>query len=172
MVTKVEKSFTNDELEKLLIDALKERNLQEKGKKFENFFEGVMAREKEFEIIDKHSRSHQGEVDYIYRHNIKDDPFWKISNYICIECKNWKEKITAVEINHFISLLKEKSILACMGIFITTSSYEKSALESIRNAKNERLLIIPLEKKHLKRLIEKGFKEVVRKEGEKIVFKM
>jgi len=117
------------------MEALREPNPQEKGKKFEMFFESVMAREKEFEIIYKHSRSKQGEVDYIYRHNITYDPFWKLSHYICIECKNWKEKITSLEMDHFISLLKAKSILTCMGIFITTSSYEKSALESIKNAK-------------------------------------
>ena len=168
----VTEPITNEKLRELLKDAIREKNIAQKWKKFEIFFETLMKREKDFEFVRKHCRSSRGEIDYIYSHNLVYDSFWKKSPYICVECKNWKGKINSRDMDHFISLVKSMQILCCYGVYITTSSYEKSAYESIKNAKNDGILIIPIEKKHLKRLIEEGFKNFVKKLGQEVVFKM
>ena len=67
-----------------------------------------MSREENFFQVYKHARSEIGETDYIYRHNIQDHPFWRVSSYICIECKNWVGNISSKEINHLRELIKEK----------------------------------------------------------------
>ncbi|TET19838.1 hypothetical protein E3J74_05055 [Candidatus Bathyarchaeota archaeon] len=166
----IEKIPTNEELEQLLEDALTEPNNTEKGKKFEIFFENVMSKEKDFQFVDRHSRSRIGEVDYVYRHELTD-PFWQRSPYICVECKNRKNPTNSKHMNQFIKLVKD-TFLCCYCVFITASSYSKSAWDCIRDARiKENILVIPIEGKHLKELIRVGFKDFARKLCEKTVFK-
>jgi len=143
-----------------------------RGYKFEVFFESIMSRHEEFTMIYKHSRSEIGEVDYVYRHELRDHPFWRISSYICVECKNWAEDISSTQINHLIELIREKSPFCCCGIFITSSSYNPSALTSIRDSRlRDKIVVIPVERKHLGSLIKEGFKDYIQKLCEKTVFK-
>lgn len=156
----------------LLNDSLEEKDKSKKGWKFEVFFENLMIREPNFEFRFKHPRSRTGEIDYVYAHNLQDQYFWRISPYICIECKNWKDNITSVEINHFADLIEEKAPLSCCGVYLTTSSYEPSAKEAIKNCRiRNRILIIPVERKHLADLIKVGFEDFIRKLCEEKVFK-
>jgi len=167
----VEKIPTREELEQLLSNALAEPDNTKKGHLFEVFFENLMAGEKGFTQVYKHSRSRLGEVDYVFRNEVKDS-FWQMFPYVCVECKNWEKKISSREMNHFVNLIKDKSPLSCFGVFLTTSSYEDSAKTSMNNARiGDKIVIVPVEKKHLKALIEEGFKNCARKLCEETIFK-
>lgn len=153
-------------------DALAEPESTKKGYKFEVFFENLMSRHKEFTMVYKHPRSEIGEVDYVYRHELQDHPFWRISPYICVECKNWAEKISSTQMNHLTELIREKGPLCCCGVFITSSSYDPSALTAIRDSRlRDKIVIVPVERKYLKGLIKEGIKDFIQKLCEKIVFK-
>lgn len=115
------RELNSQELKELLKDALKESNGVKKGKKFELFFENFMAQQKGFIFIDKHCRSKVGEIDYFYRTELRNHPLWKKYNYLFIEAKNWEQKIGSPEVNHFITLLKAKTVFPCCGIYLTTS---------------------------------------------------
>lgn len=168
----IERHPTANYLKKLLKDTLEEVNPHRKGQKFEVFFENLISREKEFVQVFKHARSQIGEIDYIYRHNLRDHPFWKISSYVCIECKHWRGEITSYDIDHLIKMIKATGPLSCLGVFITSSSFSPSALTSIRDARlQDKLLIVPIEGKSLEDLVDTGFKELVGKLCEERVFK-
>jgi len=130
-----------------------------------------MLREKEFEIKLKHPRSELGELDYVYTHNLLQHYFWKVSSYICIECKNWEKKIKRNEIVGFKELIDEKKPLSCFGVFLTTSSFSPSAIEAIKRARKEGVIIVRVERKHLTELIELGFKCFIQKLCEDKFFK-
>jgi hypothetical protein len=165
-------SLSQNHLEGLLKEALGEYAPQERGRKFEVFFESMISKDKEFTQVFKHARSGTGEIDYIYRHSLSNHPFWKISFYICIECKNWREKVSSRDIDHLIKMIRAKGPLSSIGIFVSSSSLEASALTSIRDARlQDGLLIVPVEKKHLKDLTAIGFKEFIPKLCEEQVFK-
>jgi restriction endonuclease Mrr len=156
---------------KLLNEALNEPSKTKKGYTFEMFFENLMMREKEFKMVYKHSRSRLGEVDYVYRNEAKDS-FWCQFSHVCIECKNWAKKISSREMDHFVSLIKDKSPLCCLGIFITNSSFEDSAKTSMKNARiGDKIVIVPFEGKELTSLIEFGFKDSVVRMCEESIFK-
>lgn len=159
-------------MKELLKDAINETNVVKKGEKFEYFFENFMNQQQRFIYIHKHCRSEVGEIDYFYRIELRGHPLWEKYPYLFIECKNWKEKIGSEKMNHFKSLLKEKNLLPCCGIYITTSSFSRQAFTVIRDARNvERLLIIPIEKKDLPKLIERGFQVFVQEKCDKIIAK-
>jgi hypothetical protein len=158
-------------LRELLNDALQEPIRSKKGYIFENFFESLMSKEKQFKMVFKHSRSRLGEVDYVYR-NKKNDSFWRQFSYVCVECKNWKDTISSQETDHLISLIKDKSPLVCLGIFLTNTTFEESAKTSIKNARiGDKILVVPFEGKNLKEMINLGFIASVEKRCEESIFK-
>jgi restriction endonuclease Mrr len=123
-----------------------------------------MVAEKDFEFVDKHSRSHIGEVDYVYYCKVTDHILWKVSPMICIECKNWNETISSEKMNHFINLVREKSPFSSCGVYITSSSFSKHAKTAIRDARiRDKIIIIPVERKQLNELINFGFKGYILK---------
>ena len=163
---------TKKDLYRLLNDALKEKDRTKKGQKFETFFENLMQREKDFRLVFKHPRSELGEIDYVYSHNLQDHYFWKVSPYICVECKNWKGNIASTEINHLTELIRDKGPLSCCGVYITSSAYDPSATNAINYSRiRDRIVVIPLEGKHLPSLIERGFKNSIQELCEDKVFK-
>jgi restriction endonuclease Mrr len=131
-----------------------------------------MKKEKDFRLVFKHPRSELGEIDYVYCHNLQEHYFWKVSSYICVECKNWKENITSTEINHLTELIRDKGPLSSCGVYITASSYDPSAIEAINYSRvRDKILVVPVEGKHLATLIEKGFKDFIQKLCEEKTFK-
>jgi hypothetical protein len=168
---KVQKEIDKDNLKKLLRDALEEPLRSKKGYKFENFFESLMSKEKRFKIVFKHSRSRLGEVDYVYR-NKNNDSFWRQFSYVCVECKNWKDTISSTETDRLISLIKDKSPLSCLGIFLTNTIFEESAKTSMKNARiGDKILVVPFEGKNLEEMIKLGFRASVEKKCEESIFK-
>lgn len=168
----IEKIPTKEELHQLLNDALKEESSTKKGWKFEAFFENLMRKEKDFRLVLKHPRSEIGEIDYVYSHNFQDHYFWKVSPYICIECKNWKADISSTEINHLTELVRDKEPLSCCGVYITSSSYNSSAINAINQSRvRDKIVVVPVEGKHLTSLIEQGFKDFIQRLCEEKVFK-
>jgi len=168
----IERILTKEELHQLLNDALSEESKSKKGWKFEAFFENLMQKEKDFIFVFKHPRSELGEIDYAYSHNLQDHYFWKVSPYICIECKNWKEPITSTEINHLTELVRDKGAFSCCGVYITSSSYNPSAITAINYSRiRDKITVVPVEGKHLKGLIEQGFKDFIQKLCEEKVIK-
>jgi hypothetical protein len=155
----------------LLNDALSEPSAPKKGFKFESFFETFMDGQERFKFILKHPRSELGEIDYVYR-NENYDNFWCRFSYVCVECKNWKDTITSTETDHLLSLIREKSPLSCLGVFITNTSFEQSAITSMKNARlQDGTLIVPIEGKLLERMVKIGFRNAVIEQCEKSVFK-
>ena len=153
-------------------DALREKSKTKKGWKFEVFLENLMQKEKDFRFVFKHPRSELGEIDYVYSHNLQDHHFWKVSPYICVECKNWKENISSSEINHLKELIREKGPFSCCGVYITSSSYHPSAINAINYSRvMDNIIIVPVEGKHLTSLIEQGFKDFIQKLCEEKIFK-
>lgn len=119
-----------------------------------------MAQQEGFVFVSKHCRSKVGEIDYFYRNQHKGHPLWEHYDYIFIECKNWKAKISSKELNHFIMLLKAKNPFKCFGVYLTSSILSPEAKTAIRDSrKDEDLLIFPIEKTVLSKLIENGFKK-------------
>jgi hypothetical protein len=143
----------------------------EKGTAFELFFESLMKTESKFNFSYKHPRSPIGEIDYVYTHEIKDS-FWQKFSYICIECKNWKDNISSVEMGHLGDLVEEKEPFSCLGVYITTSAYDPSADEVIKKyrLKNE-IILIPVEGKHIEQIIENGFEKTIKNICELTFFK-
>lgn len=167
----IERVTNKKQLKKLLNVALNEPLRTKKGYKFEFFFENLMKREKQFRIVDKHSRSRLGEVDYIYRNEYRGS-FWHQFSHVCVECKNWKKKIASKEMDHLISLIKDKSPLSCLGVFVTNTRFEESAKTSMKNARiGDKILVVPFEGENLESMIELDFKDSVIKRCEESVFK-
>jgi Holliday junction resolvase-like predicted endonuclease len=166
------RKLTKLELKELLESALKEKNSGKKGKKFEYFFENFMAQQDGFVYVNKHCRSKVGEIDYLYRSEHLDHPLWKNYHYIFIECKNWGDKIGSRELNHFINLIQAKAFLNCFGVYLATGSLSQQAQTTIRDARiKDKLLIIPIERRDLYSLIEKGFKDHIQEACDKILSK-
>lgn len=172
-VVQIVETPTKRELHALLDSSMKERSRSKKGWIFEGFFEKLMITEKNFELKFKHPRSKTGEIDYVYHHNIEmGRSFWGLSPYICIECKNWKDNISSVEIGHLVDLVREKGPLSCCGVYLTSSSYDPSATERIKTARvMDRILIIAVDGKNLKGLVDCGFRNFVEDLCEEQVFK-
>jgi hypothetical protein len=142
-----------------------------KGKEFELFFESLMKAEKNFEFSWKHPRSPMGEIDYVYTHKIQNS-FWAKFSYVCIECKNWKDNISSVEMGHLGDLVDEKAPFACLGVYVTTSAYDPSAYATISKFRfKNKILLVPIEAKHLESLIQDGFEKTIRDVCEHTVFK-
>ena len=166
------RKLTRSEMNKLLKDAIEEPKGVTKGKKFEFFFENFMAQQPRFIYIDKHCRSKVGEIDYFYRTELRDHPLWEKYPYLFIECKNWKEAISSEKMDHFVRLVKVKNVLLCCGIYITTSSFSPEALTTMRDARNvDKVMIIPIDKKDLPNLIDRGFKVFVQEKCDKVLAK-
>jgi restriction endonuclease Mrr len=164
------RKLTDTELKDFLNDSIKETDATAKGKEFERFFENFMAQQMGFNFIRKHCRSKVGEIDYFYRINHKDHPLWNSYDYVFIECKNWKDKISSKEIDHFINLLKAKKPFKCFGVYLTTSSLSPEAQTSITDSrKMYGTVIIPLERPTLLKLIENGFKSYLEKACDQLV---
>jgi hypothetical protein len=167
----VRKKPSKSELKKLLNNAIKEPEISKKGFAFECFFENLMKTQKSFRLVYKHSRSDLGEVDYIYRIN-HTGSFWNQFSHVCVECKNWQEKITSTEMDHFVGLVKDKSPLRCLGVFVTNSTFAPSAKTSMKNARLlDEILIVPFEGRMLLSLIEHGFRDSVMRVCEENIFK-
>ncbi len=161
---------TKQELLQRLDQSIAEKT-NEKGTMFELFFESLMKTESNFQFSWKHPRSPNGEIDYVYTHELKNS-FWSMFSYICIECKNWKNNISSVETGHLGDLVEEKDPFACLGVYITTSAYDPSAYADIRKYRlKNRIIIVPIEGKHLQGLIQEGFEKTVQEVCEHTVFK-
>jgi len=159
-------------MSKLVNDAVEEKNGIKRGKKFESFFENFMTQQEGFTYIDKHCRSEVGEIDYFYRSEHEDHPLWKKYSYLFIECKNWEGTISSKELDHFIRLLEAKNTFNCCGIYLTTSSLSPEALTTIRDTRiKQGMLIIPVDKTELSKLIESGFKAYVQQACDRILAK-
>ena len=131
-----------------------------------------MAWQEGFEYIDKHCRSEVGEIDYFYRSELRGHPLWEEYPFVFVECKNWKETIGSEKMNHFISLVKDKAPFSCCGVYITTSSFSRQALTSMRDARlHEKVIVIPIDKNDLPTLIERGLKVLLEEICEKILAK-
>ena len=169
----IRRELTKLEMKKILKDAIIELNTVKKGEKFEYFFENFMNQQQGFTFINKHCRSKVGEIDYIYRTELRDHPLWERYPYLFIECKNWKGKIGSEQMNHFIKLVGAKNFFSsCCGIYITTSSFSPQALTAVRDARNvEKLLIVLIEKKELFGLIEIGLRVFLQEKCDKIISK-
>jgi Holliday junction resolvase-like predicted endonuclease len=155
-----------------LKDTIEEKNVIEKGEKFERFFENFMEQQEGFIFIDKHCRSKVGEIDYFYRNELESHPIWRQYDYLFVECKNWQDKIGSEEMDHFIRLLEAKTTFKCCGIYLTTSSFSPEALTTVRDARMKQgLLIIPFDRKDLFELIRKSFKDFVQETCDRILAK-
>ena len=74
--------------------------------------------------------------------------------------------------DHLISLVKDKSPLSCLGVFITNTQFEESAKTSMKNARiGDKILIVPFEGENLERMISIGFKNSVVERCEESIFK-
>jgi restriction endonuclease Mrr len=157
----------------LLDDALKEENAQAKGDKFEIFFQTLVAQDSDLSVAKRHARSDVGEIDYICRTQCSGHPLWATCGYLFIECKNWTGAISSEKMDHFIALVEAKNFLTiCVGIYITTSTFSRHALNAAKRAIREKKLAIMLvEKKNLSILIEKGIRQYVQDEFDELVFK-
>jgi len=159
-------------MNELLKIAIDEPNGVTKGEKFESFFENFMNQQQGFVYIHKHCRSKVGEIDYFYRSEIRDHPLWEEYPYLFIECKNWKETISSEKMDHFIRLVKAKTLFPCCGIYITTSSFSPQALTTMRDARlNDKVMVIPIDKNDLRDLIDLGFKVLVQEICDKLMTK-
>jgi hypothetical protein len=161
---------TKQDLVTLLEKSLRERAVV-KGREFERFFQLLMCKENNFEYSFTHPRTRTGEIDFVYKHTMKD-PFWDLSPYVCIECKNWTDNIASVQMGHLGNLVKDKFPLSCIGVYLTTSAYDPSAYETIKEFRNmHKIILIPVEGKHIKDMIEKGFEKFTKEVCEYTVFK-
>lgn len=155
----IRRALTNQGLTELLNETLNEPNRIKKGKKFELFFESFMARQKGFTFLRKHCRSKVGEIDYFCRTEICDHPLWEKYRYLFVECKNWKEKIGSPEADHFVILMRAKTVFPCCGIYLTTSSLSPQARTTFRDARMANgIMIIPIIGKDIQTMIDEGFR--------------
>lgn len=153
----------------MLQDAIKEKNIISKWKKFESFFENLMSQQPGFTFVHKHPRSDLGEIDYSYRTNLKDHPIWEYS-YLWIECKNWKDPISSEKMSHFINLVKQKNVIRCCGIYITTGRFSNAALNALKNARiAEKIMIIPINGHDLRKIVDKGFQVFLEERCDEII---
>jgi hypothetical protein len=131
-----------------------------------------MEQQAGFEFIGKHCRSKVGEIDYFYKIKHKDHPLWRDFGYVFIECKNWKDKISSKELDHFIMLLKAKIPFKCFGVYLTISSLSPEAHTAIDySRRTDNVVIFPLEKSALSKLIENGFKSYLEEACDKLIAK-
>jgi hypothetical protein len=153
------RNYTNEELESLLANAIKEKKEVPKGKMFEEFFRNLVERENEFELKKLHARSDVGEMDYFYKANCRDHPLWDKYPYFFVECKNRKEVVSSESMDHFKELLEAKTVFHnCFGIYITTKRFSPQANISAQKGIAKGLVIIRIDRSDMTDLIEKGFR--------------
>ncbi len=154
------KNYTNEELETLLENAIKEKKEVPKGKMFEEFFRNLVEKEDEFVLKKPHARSNIGEMDYFYRADCRGHPLWDKYQYLFVECKNRKEVVSAQNMNNFKELLEPKVVFhSCFGIYITTNRFSKPANTSAQKGIDKGLVIIRIDRSNMTALIEKGFRK-------------
>jgi len=153
---------TNESITDALDKCLSTNDPVLKGQLFEQFFESVVRRDGEFEIVSRHLRSEAGEIDYVLGHEIQDN-FWRKSPYVCVECKNWEKTIPIAQLDHFIAQVKKAGAYCAIGIYLTTSNLSRDSLAAIRDARiNDRLTLIPIEGDELRKLVDTKFSKYVR----------
>lgn len=158
-------------LKRLLDLCLKESNLVKKGDLFERFFEGIVLRDAEFRIAGKHVRTKVGEIDYILGHELQTN-FWKMSPYVCVECKNWIGTIPVGEVDHFVKLVEKVGPLSSIGIYLTTSKLSPEAKTTIRDARlSSSLILIAIEQDNLEGIIKTKFSDFAKVVFESTGFK-
>lgn len=124
------------------------RDKNKKGKKFEEFIRRLFREINGFKIEEEcRIYTSAGEFDIYVRNNRKEGIFSKFIPGFFIECKNWENKITSNEIDHFSKKLKSKGV---NGIIVTikgmTKKGRRTAKESIEESRGEGIDIIVLEK--------------------------
>ncbi len=118
------------------------RTNDEKGKSLEELVAFFMQRIEGFHVRER-VRTNNEEIDLVIFNESDNSPWNKESQFILVECKNWKtQKVDKNEYVSFSRKLENRGSRANVGIFISSSGYtEGFHQERIRDSRNKRLII-------------------------------
>ena len=119
-----EPSSSNSNIQLSLIEVL--QNLSPVG--FEHLC-GRLLREYDFENIEISQQSHDGGIDGYA--NLKINPFVNMSVYF--QCKRYSGTVPTEKVQAFIGVMETNKRSVEKGLFITTGSFAKAALEIEKN---------------------------------------
>ncbi len=119
-----EPSSSNSKIQLSLLEVL--QNLSPTG--FEHLC-GRLLREYDFENIEISQQSHDGGIDGYA--NLKLNPFVNISVYF--QCKRYVGTVPTEKVQAFIGVMETNKRSVEKGLFITTGSYAKAALDIEKN---------------------------------------
>lgn len=125
-------------------DAKNEKDINVKGKKFENFvsllFSHIGFNHISRRVIDK-SRN---EIDLVVRNDIDDLFFQKFSPYFFIECKNTSDNVDKNMFIVFKEKIDKSNNLANLGFIISARGFKRTAyLEALRTSgSNNKIVFI------------------------------
>jgi CheY-like chemotaxis protein len=179
IITEYYENLENDpsEINKALLqfysDAKNEKDIHQKGLRFENFISLLFQSFGYKEIFKRVKDKSLNEVDLVIRNEIDDTFLNKFGKYILIECKNKPEsKVDKNDFIVFINKVKNTNGLSDLGIIATSgyiswntyyeairSSGESRKVLFISNPEIVRLITASDKKEEFKRLIDEQVKD-------------
>lgn len=140
-----------------LLRSISGGDAEQKGKALETFTANMFQLIPGIRVLDRNLRSASEEIDIVLC-NESNHAFWQTNfdNLILVECKNWNAPVGTQVIRNFHGILQRKGIKAGFLVAmegITGSEYRDAMLE-LRSYLGDRInIVIPIDRKHLQRIV-------------------
>jgi CheY-like chemotaxis protein len=152
-------TYTNEDAERtqaraLLAQTLGETNSQRKGRLLEDLLALVLKSVPGFEVAAR-KRGIDEEFDLITRIDASSDSFWQQEGqYLLVECKNWSRPCDPKELHHLLGKLRLRFGRARLGFFVAPAGFTSGVRTTLASMRLEQLLIVPIDRDDLERLVE------------------
>jgi len=104
-----------------------------KGKLLEELFLQLIAIDGNLVLVNHNVRTQSEEIDIVLEPHMSS-PFWSriAPPMILLECKNWKNKVSAKEVRNFAGKIENRPKMLCrIGFLIATNGFTKDAQKEL-----------------------------------------
>jgi CheY-like chemotaxis protein len=131
-----------------------ETNSQRKGRLLEDLLELLLKSVPGFVVASRRPGIDE-ELDLVVRIEATSDPFWRHDGqYLLVECKNWSRPCDPKELHHLLGKLRLRFGRARLGFFVAAAGFTGGFRTTLAAMRNESLLVVPIDRDDLERLVE------------------
>jgi len=130
----------------------------EKGQLLQRLVVDLIQTDGNFVIHDRNVRTESEEIDVVVGASTTS-PFWLAMPcpLVLIECKNWKDKVSAKEVRDFVGkLLNRPRTLCSLGFMICTSGFTSDAQQELLGHRGKDFVVATITGADLDALMESG----------------
>lgn len=138
-------------LDRALARAIANRDSYKKGALLELVVAVMLSQVKGFEVTDLNISSENQEIDVHVTNRNSAGPLGR-GQFVLGEAKNWKDPVPRLQYDAFARKVRTRRQMAKLGVFATTSTFEKGVyVEAIRDSEKDDVIVL-LDKKGLPRV--------------------